>query len=865
MKNGYKLNYFALGLSSVFILAGCGGGGSGGSEATDTTTLNSHYFVGNTTTNGRELWKSDGSESGTVMVKDINNLGHSNPANFTQVGDTIFFTANPVNTKEPSSIEIWKYNSSGTSLVSTFIDINTNIFLAHNGKLYFEASNSDVTNGLWESDGTAEGTIQVGAFSNVENVTAIPGGLLYFTLNSSELWKYDGITVPSVPAVSATFSLASSMVAIGSQLYFIAYTDATGYELWTSNGFAAGTNVLDVTPGPTSTLSSGSKLFNVNGVLVFPVSNVLWTSNGTFEGTVDLTVGDTATNAYITTYYPYTRLNNNGDLYFFYSSRLWRTNGTPAGTYQVSNQYFSSSRLKLIPGNELIYISSYYDLWVSDSTQDTLKQIESYAYPYQKQNLVATVGNMAFYTRRKQNNDGYQLVVSNGITSGSKVLKEFRTYRYAYDISLFGGNDKLYMSFPDDEAGMEPWVSDGTVDGTTPLADLNSESPENDSSPYGRAVFNNTLYFIANDGIDDRGLWKTDGTDAGTVRLVKDVTDVYGLVVSGGKLYFVGHDGKHGHELWNTDGTEAGTQMVADLLTGDGNSSYPYSLTDVNGTLYFASDAGYLWKTNGTEESTNLVSLVTPYSKILAMNGKIYFTYSDDNGQELWVSDGTMVGTHIVKDINPLDSSVSYFESAIVSGNTLYFAANDGISGLELWKTDGTEAGTQMVVDLNETEDGLDSWQSRLYAKDDLLYFTAYNINSELEFWKTDGTAEGTMQLTNLYDTGGSIYYDAGFSVIDDHLYFTADNGSDGRELWRTNGTVDGTIMFKDINAVSSSYPYGFSVFNNTLFFHANDGIHGRELWKSDGTVEGTILVKDIEEGDLNGSEPLYEEDIEYD
>jgi ELWxxDGT repeat protein len=35
-------------------------------------------------------------------------------------------------------------------------------------------------------------------------------------------------------------------------------------------------------------------------------------------------------------------------------------------------------------------------------------------------------------------------------------------------------------------------------------------------------VSNGTLYFIADDGVSGEELWKTDGTDAGTV-LVKDI------------------------------------------------------------------------------------------------------------------------------------------------------------------------------------------------------------------------------------------------------------------------------------------------------------------------------------------------------
>ena len=69
----------------------------------------------------------------------------------------------------------------------------------------------------------------------------------------------------------------------------------------------------------------------------------------------------------------------------------------------------------------------------------------------------------------------------------------------------------------------------------------------------------------------------------------------------------------------------------------------------------------------------------------------------------------------------------------ITIGNTLYFAAKDGINGHELWKTDGTEAGTMMVKDINSGNgDGSPGW---LTAVGNTLYFRANDGINGYELW----------------------------------------------------------------------------------------------------------------------------------
>ena len=127
-------------------------------------------------------------------------------------------------------------------------------------------------------------------------------------------------------------------------------------------------------------------------------------------------------------------------------------------------------------------------------------------------------------------------------------------------------------------------------------------------------------------------------------------------------------DGTTGRELWKSDGTEEGTVLVKDIVAGSGSSlPYNWTATDVNGTAFFtACSSGdqvfgdcELWRSDGTEGGTALVKDIFPGGSsspgsLTNVNGMLFFAANDGvGGRELWKSDGTEIGTVLVKDIRP--------------------------------------------------------------------------------------------------------------------------------------------------------------------------------------------------------------------
>ncbi|HNR16358.1 MAG TPA: CARDB domain-containing protein [Chitinophagaceae bacterium] len=799
------------------------------------------YFAATTTANGNELWKTDGTSAGTVMVKDINpGTTGTTLANLVVINNVLYFSA----TTSASGSELWKSDGTdaGTVLVK---DINTGSasstpqnFVNVNGTLFFTAITAANGRELWKSDGTTAGTvlakdINAGtANTTFQNLTAF-GSILLFSaidaVNGQEIWKSDGTDAGTVIIKDLNPGSGSGsngpFIIIGNQFCFVGNDGSTGTEIWLSDGTEAGTILLkDIYPGANSS-NPGS--FTVIGSTVYftatdPVANVeLWKTDGTSTGTVmvkDVMPGGINSS-------PTNLVNVNGTLFFSAQTvgiegrELWKSDGTELGTVLVKDinpGAGSSSPVSLTNVNGLLYFtatsSTQLQLWKSDGT------------------------------------NGGTLPLNTSVVSGGTYVT-----LYALGNKLLFQHNGLLPGVPSTASGREPWVSDGTDAGTKLIKDINTTTDQGNPGPYVRE--GNTVFFAAADGVNGIELWKTDGTTTGTV-LLKDInpgtssSSPANFANVNGTIFFTATNAS-GTELWKTDGTEAGTVIVKDIRSGTSSSS-PTLLTASGNTLFFIANDGTtgaeLWKSDGTAAGTVLVADIvagTGSPSIILLtdaNGIVFFRATVTGlGSELWKSDGTAAGTVLVKDINPGSGSPNIDELVAYNGK-VYFPANDGVNGEEPWVSDGTAAGTTLFVNI-ATSGSFPNSNPRYFAvAAGKLYFTAFTASTSFEPWVSDGTPAGTYMITEIVP-GGAGSTPLGFTSLNGVVYFSADDGTvHGRELWKTDNTGPGTILVKDINTGSGdSSPEQLIAVGNNLFFRATMPGGGVEFFRSDGTDAGTI------------------------
>ncbi|WP_157972818.1 YCF48-related protein [Aureibaculum luteum] len=301
------------------------------------------YFSANDGVFGQELWKTNGTENGTVMIKNIHtSLGQGSYINnLTIFNNELYFTAtdNYIN----GNYQIWKTDGTesgtikiydgGTQRITNLIVTKTKFYVISSGLYEFnfttktlipiEINNVDpypvisnlnaFENGLYfitsvnysgqnlrfyRLDDLGNQTLlhefiqpQYGDI-DIHNFTQV-GSSVYFSIttdyNSQDdtdvLWKTDGTTTGTTAITSFKWdrhwsgSNMSNFIEYKNELYFNSGSQ-NSFKLWKSNGTNAGT-----VEALNSQLSSTIDMFVFNDLLFYTTSNQLISTDGTTENT----------------------------------------------------------------------------------------------------------------------------------------------------------------------------------------------------------------------------------------------------------------------------------------------------------------------------------------------------------------------------------------------------------------------------------------------------------------------------------------------------------------------------------------------------------------------------------------------------
>lgn len=374
-------------------------------------------------------------------------------------------------------------------------------------------------------------------------------------------------------------STPSNFAIYNGKLYFSASSTvdgaSIGAELWESDGTEAGTKLVsDIVPGSSS--SSPNALYSFNNKLYFSGSMVI---NGTTASGVLMSYDET-----------------NG-VQLVSSTAKFSSNLTNLG----NTLYFKATNASVTPTTQrLFYLNNSGQAVIADDNLNVLNiglgpnkilanaQVTSAANPL----LTQLYGF-----------DGTSTALVKNVNPNTSSYPQYLMYSPALGKTLFNANGGN---------GGEPWITDGTEAGTVILKDINISNGTAGSNPNNFTEYKGKVYFSASDGLTS-GIepWVTDGTEQGTIMLKDIIPGTSGsfpekFVVVKDKLYFFATSASNVKQIWETDGTDSGTKMLASIALGSSLVAYNdklYVVVRISSTDTIGTE---LYKVNLPEETLSV-------------------------------------------------------------------------------------------------------------------------------------------------------------------------------------------------------------------------------------------------------------------
>ena len=491
---------------------------------------------------------------------------------------------------------------------------------------------------------------------------------------------------------------------------FTGNNGSTGLELWVSDATKEGTQLVkDIFPGAYSSGLIDPVRFG-EGIL-FAASNgingsELWYSDGTEEGTYmvkDINPGyargllSSSVNGYSSLITEsrsgaYFRATNGVN-----GTELWFTDGTEEGTNMVSD---------INPG-------------ASESIPSSLM----------------TIADIVYFSANNGVN-GTELWRSDGTVQGTSMIMDINPGSPSSDPSqITEAGGIIYFSANDGIVGQELWKTTGITSSTSLVKDIRVPTDFAGGANYGSypsqlIEFNDKLYFAAGSYREDWDisrieLWTSSGTNETTFRVGEDqelYTNPETITIFGDQLFMSLSTFMDGWRNYSSCIWEGNSELVASGLDDLWYCTTPLfeHWSDTN-----ISEIEDRWNyceynsMNGEWYCTDFIDQDPENEFLYNQEKHIEFDFwgNFETGNEPALSDGTLDGTYVIKEVAPwtfgnLDggdpfwfnyNSMNYgtMESdPEVLGDVVYFFGWTPWNYWELFRTDGSADGTMLVKDL---------------------------------------------------------------------------------------------------------------------------------------------------------------------
>lgn len=697
-----------------------------------------------TLTDGR-VWTTDGTQAGTVEMTGVIS-GWNLASRFCSLPGGLALFA----TTSGGNVRLWRSDGSatGTAVIADLAQDQSFVAAASSaGRCHFLLGRSGGWS-LWRSDGV--NTTPVGLQGGATPLTLAANATRVFvsdrTATQSRIWRSDS----SQPLASYALGDGGiqALSTVGDRLVYavpvIQSGGATRDAIYASDGATPGT----LLPTPAVFPSSLSTLRH------YRAGNALVVGSYYYAWRIDPYAGS------ITTLDRGFMMFDAGDAVEFggavvgrgasgdIDDEVWRTDGTPAGTQRLHAIWPANSGTFLVRdyvashGDALFFTVVDYDngwqspasLWRSDGSEAGTRPLSRSLYGDGTVFALARYGDGVLFHSRTIPEGGYYRA-DRELATASRVLD-------SNDSTLIGSRDGSVALASCSITLYDRDLCALRADGTQAALVLPDGEYGRQAVPVG-SLGGAVLVFLADGpgGLDRRGLWRSDGTAPGTVRLVPDLerSGDIGTVrppaslIDGARLWFDAcRPGGIDCALYRTDGSSAGTQRIAALPApvyafarlADGRVAF------VTGFLHNAQ----LWVSDGTATGTQMLRTFTgdQVPAFAGIGGRAHFIVSQQDGNAYYVSDGSDTGTAPVA-LAPGMTIYSFFIVPL-DANTAAFSCRTGTTGGEFCAIDADGANVRVVRDIFPGPEA--SRIEPMGATDGAVYFVADDGYRGSELWR---------------------------------------------------------------------------------------------------------------------------------